>query len=157
MTFGHRHLLFCVALLASASCSKSPDRAFKIPTATEIFNLRQECARLAKAQENSIFPFGVKPENATVQSSSRYNPSSNRCFAEVQSTDVDSDTGRMTQTNSVMDGQSGRVLASTFEVFDKQTVAGSYCIRGKCSIGSTSPSKALVAAVIAKYMNDDEQ
>ena len=155
--FRHCRLGICVALLASTSCSKAPERAFKIPSAIEIFNLRKECAKLANEQENSRFPLGVKPENAAVETSSHYDPSTNRCFVEVQTTNVNSGTGGMTEEKTVVDGQSGRVLASTYEVFGKERVAGSYCIRGKCSIDSTILSKAQVDAVIAKYMNDDER
>ena len=82
-------------------------RAYNLPTASEVFRLRSECAALGqKILDNNLIG------NALTQSQvSHYNPTINRCFIEmtVQSGDLSGDDF----SEYLYDGQTGGMLAWT--------------------------------------------
>lgn len=80
------------------SCDK-PGAPNHIPTATEVFHLRSECAALGEKMKNDppVGWFGLASEL------SRYDPGTNRCYVELRSA----------SSTSLYDGQTGELLANT--------------------------------------------
>jgi hypothetical protein len=96
--------LMAIALLTS--CQSRPpaeDRSYKLPTATEVFHLRSECARLGEKimEENLIGGALSQPQE------SHYDPKTNRCY--VQLTVMSAKPGDY--TTDLYDGQTREMLA----------------------------------------------
>lgn len=96
--------------IALTGCGKSqskpaaePQRYSKLPTATEIFNLRTKCAQLAQQLDQRL-PYGANWVRVT---SSNYNASNNRCYVTL--TDMNEKSGAV--SNNLYDGQTGELLA----------------------------------------------
>jgi hypothetical protein len=99
-------LIAMVALLAS--CQNRPpaeDRAYKPPTATEVFHLRSECVRLGEkiVEENLIGSAQWMTQEF------HYNPKTNRCY--VRLTDTDKIKPRENYGINLYDGQTREMLA----------------------------------------------
>lgn len=88
-----------------------PISTFRMPTATEVFHLRSECATLGKKimEENTSGNSNYYEEQV-----SHYNPETNRCFVEVNHQIATSELPYKLH-RSLYDGQTGELLA-TFEV-----------------------------------------
>ena len=85
---------------------QASQRAYDLPTATEAFRLRSECAVLSqKLLDNNTV--GSAPTQSQV---SHYNPATNRCYVQltVQSANLSGDYF----SNYLFDGQTGEMLAS---------------------------------------------
>lgn len=80
-------------------------RTYNLPTATEVFNLRSECATLGQRVLNNNAIGGALTQSQI----SHYNPTTNRCYVEltVQSADL---SGKYI-ANYLSDGQTGDLLA----------------------------------------------
>ena len=95
--------------VVAAACSKPPakteERYSRLPTATEVFNLRTKCAQLARDLDES-FPYGLHWQRDTV---SNYSAKSNRCYVTlIDSNDVEKEYSR-----NLYDGQTRDLLAYT--------------------------------------------
>jgi hypothetical protein len=81
-------------------------RAFQLPTATEVFNLRSKCTALGEKimEENLI-------GSALTQSQvSHYNPQTNRCYVELTVQTADLQKANY-YSRSLFDGQTKEMLA----------------------------------------------
>jgi hypothetical protein len=108
-----RQLLF--GLLASTAiqtgCNPAQPTApptHQLPTATEVFNLRSECARLGV----KVLQGNPAESGFTDTELSDYKEQTNRCYVEVSSQPVDLHKGRRF-TDTLYDGQTGEMLAYT--------------------------------------------
>ena len=119
-----------------------PAANFRIPTATEVFHLRNECAKMGEKILSETL-IGIDLSKSQV---SKYDPKSNRCYVElfIASTDPKDEL----YTNSVLyDGQTGEMLAFATDKSGKETF-GSFKVR-KNSYGDTLD-------YMAEIMNDDD-
>ncbi len=117
-------LLFLATALLAAPSAFAAERAFQLPTATEIFQLRSACAILGQniLDDNVV---GVALSESQV---SHYDPSTNRCYVEVDVQTADLTKGLNYLHRVLYDGQTGEMLASaklergekSGMVFDKQ-------------------------------------
>lgn len=121
------------------------DVNFRLPTASEVFHLRSECAKLGEKilSENFI-------GNALVQSqTSKYDTKSNRCYVElfITSSDFSLDEDKKYRSSNLYDGQTGELLAYATENMGK-TKFGSFKV----------PQRSYDATVyyINQIMNDDD-
>ena len=83
--------------------------AFQLPTATEVFHLRSECASLGeKILENNHVGSAL-----TQSQTSHYDPQTNRCYVEltVQTADLVTPVGDWLNHRYLYDGQTGELLA----------------------------------------------
>ena len=95
-----------LAIVLLTSCQSRPpaeDRAYKLPTASEVFHLRSECARLGEkfVEEDLIGGVLGQPQE------SHYDPKTNRCY--VQLTVMSAKAGDF--TTQLYDGQTRQMLA----------------------------------------------
>ena len=84
--------------------------AFKVPTATEVFNLRSRCEDLAKAiQDQNVIRDALAQEHT-----SHYNPQANRCYVQldVHSADTSEPRSSFYSSTYVFDGQTRELLVS---------------------------------------------
>jgi hypothetical protein len=119
--------VICAVIALHCGCRKSPvssgeeSRAFKKPSATEIFNLRSKCADLgAKMLQDDgggVEVLNNDPKRMVFVSreqTSYYNPNTNRCYVEMYSNKVSPKYDDMYSMRAVYDGQTGELLADTF-------------------------------------------
>lgn len=99
-------LILLTMLIRNQSDLQTSQRVYNLPTATEVFHLRSECASLGqKILDNNAIG------NALTQSQvSHYNPATNRCYVQltVQSANLSGNYF----SNYLFDGQTGDILAS---------------------------------------------
>ena len=103
-----------------------PAANFRIPTATEVFHLRNECAKMGEKILSETL-IGIDLSKSQV---SKYDPKSNRCYVElfIASTNNSLPTDKF-YTNSILyDGQTGEMLAFATDKSGKQTF-GSFKVR----------------------------
>ncbi len=101
-------VIAAVGLLSSCqSKSSSTERTNQLPTATQVFHLRSECAALGQKILN-----GNVVGSALSQSQvSHYDPRTNRCYVELTIQTADT-TKPLDYLNRVLyDGQTGEMLA----------------------------------------------
>jgi hypothetical protein len=117
---------------------------FQLPTATEIFHLRSECAKMGEKilSENYI---GISLTQSQV---SKYDPKSNRCYVElsVMSADPSLPIEKFYQSYGLYDGQTKEMIAFATEE------------KGKKKFGSFKvPKKSYDDTLdyIYEVMNDD--
>lgn len=103
------------------------------PSATEIFNLRSECARLAENIGAANRPAPV----LAVKLLSHYDPRANRCYTEL-STEY---------TTRLYDAQTGELLVEAWNGTPPSFIKG----------GPATPSREAALAVIERAMADDWQ
>ncbi len=82
-----------------------------IPTATEVFHLRSECARLAEKMLEKLEK-DAEGSNSTESQLSHYDPPSNRCYVEISTQTTDGHGHNVDATDTLFDGQTGEHLAS---------------------------------------------
>ncbi len=108
-------LILCAVLGMLGSCKGSGSGtqgisvpASRLPTATEVFHLRSECAKLGEGILEGN-PIGSALTDSQV---SHYNPLTNRCYVEldVQNADLSGPVYYLHRT--LWDGQTGELLAS---------------------------------------------
>jgi hypothetical protein len=108
-------LLILVA--ASAGCQQPPvqqTRLSKLPSATEVFNLRTKCARLGQELDESM-PHG---SNWSQEVLSNYSIKENRCYIVL---DGFNESYRGERARYLYDGQTQELLASANLFRDKPT------------------------------------
>jgi hypothetical protein len=123
------HVLGCLFFALHLGCRKSPteeSRAFKKPSATEIFNLRSKCADMgAKMLEDKggeMPILSLNPISFMNQSQvTHYDVETNRCYIEFNSDYVTKKPNGGYQMRTVYDGQTGEVLADITTRSDKTT------------------------------------
>jgi hypothetical protein len=81
------------------------ERSQKLPTATEVFNLRTKCAELGRELNDSL-PYGPAWTRTTI---SNYVPKLNRCYATLE----DDDSATHKHYINLYDGQTRDLLAYT--------------------------------------------
>ncbi len=101
---------------------------FQLPTATEIFHLRSECAKMGE----KILSENLVGSALTHTQVSKYDPKLNRCFVELDITSADTSLPpEKFYTNFVLyDGQTGEMLAYATNKMGKQTY-GSFKVHQK--------------------------
>jgi hypothetical protein len=95
----------CTALLATAAAGQ--ERQYRLPTATEVFQLRSACGELGyQLAKRKVVPAGHYQAHA-----SRYDPKTNRCFVRLM---VTTDPPKVDDYLDVYlyDGQSNEMLAA---------------------------------------------
>jgi hypothetical protein len=104
--------ILLIATILLAGCQSQPKPAAlapesysKLPTATEVFNLRTKCTQLAQQLDESL-PYGASWRRQTV---SNYSAKSNRCYVEL----YDSADSIQEYTRDLYDGQTRDLLAYT--------------------------------------------
>lgn len=112
--------MFCVtaAVLAASSCRQperpadNPPTYNRLPTATEVFDLRSRCAALGDRilSENRIGPA------LTQDQVSHYNPGTNHCYVklEVSTADLRTPQERFIRDEYLYDGQTKELLADAY-------------------------------------------
>lgn len=74
-----RRLVVLASLLLVSAAAMAQERAYQLPTATEVFRLRSACTELAeKILEGSLIGPALSQEQI-----SNYNPGTNRCYVEL--------------------------------------------------------------------------
>lgn len=144
-----------VALLAS--CQGRPPtpaveaRAYELPTATEVFHLRSECAILG----NKILEENVVGRALTQSQNSHYNPMTNGCYVEltVQTADLSAPEKEAYYSTYLYDGQTREMLASAFK---KKGLKGGM-IFGEFPKGDSEAQFWAAAEFINKAMADDRK
>lgn len=130
-----------------------------IPTATEVFHLRSECARLAeKMLENDVVGIAL-----TKSQLSHYNPQSNRCYVELSAQTADLTDPNIYASDTLYDGQTGELLAQrTFKGRSCPVVGPDCKMTGnvfdkhhESSVGKTSYDDA--SGYIDSLMDDDRK
>jgi hypothetical protein len=107
----HGILAGLIAAAVLTGCNKNPDQTdakpFQPPTATEVFNLRSQCAEFAMKWRSAGYPF------RTTSWVSHYAPRSNRCYIKTESSSVNPTNNRPKTLTSLYDGQTEELLAWT--------------------------------------------
>jgi hypothetical protein len=126
--------IFTAALFVLAlSFQATAQPVVQPPTASEVFHLRSECAVLSQKILSGL----VIPPPLFGSEASHYDPSTNRCYAEiyVQTDDIDTPPEKRKETSRYLyDGQTGEMLAGarmllgqrSGNVFDGQRLNSDY-------------------------------
>lgn len=129
---------------------QTPQQAYNLPTATEVFRLRSECAALSqKILDDNIIG------NALHQSQvSHYNPATNRCYSQltVQSTSLSGDYF----SNYLYDAQTRDILAWASQEKGKKEFGNIFNGPAKTSV--SDPSETTFQSTndyINEVMSDD--
>lgn len=146
-----------VAVALLASCQNRPptapveDRAYKLPSATEVFHLRSECAALG----DKILEENVVGRALTQSQNSHYNPMTNRCYAEltVQTANFSTPEKESYYSTYLYDGQTREMLASA----SKKKGLRSGVIFGESPQGDSEAQFWAAADFINKTMADDRK
>lgn len=102
-----RWLAVVLVSLPLVSVALAQERAYQLPTATEVFKLRSACAELSEQiLENNIVSNLVG--SAVQERLSNYNPRTNRCYVELKVFKNDTVHHRY-----LFDGQTKELLASS--------------------------------------------
>lgn len=130
--------------------SSQTQHTYNLPTSTEVFNLRSECAALGqKALDNNSIGSALSQSQ-----NSYYNPTTNRCFVQltVQSANLSGDYF----SEYLSDGQTGDLLATATKEKGKKNYGVIY--GGPTEISNTDNSNDSFNSTsyyIGKVMNDD--
>jgi hypothetical protein len=126
------YFLVAVAIASAYWIGKQhADTSSVRPSATEIFNLRSACAKLAENIEIANRPSLV----VTYKLLSHYEPRVNRCFAELSSE----------YATRLYDGQTSELLVEAWNGTQFSFIKG----------GPEQPSRDAALAVITRTMADD--
>lgn len=96
-------LLSAALLIGCSRPAPVEQRVSKLPTATEVFNLRNQCAALADKLDESL-PYGSNWSRTTT---SNYSAKANRCYVEL----FDHNTVTNEFSRNLYDGQTRDLLA----------------------------------------------
>ena len=89
----------------------------QLPTATEVFHLRGECAKLAdKIREGNTIGSALAQE-----ASSRYDAKANRCRVELWVHSSDLNAMPYHHSRTIFDGQTGAILANVGDVNGRES------------------------------------
>jgi len=108
-----------IYLILLCACNKQqdvkptpPPSTFRIPSASEAFELQSKCSQLGEKilQDNFI------GSALTQEQISYYNPLDNRCYVElnVHTADLSNPAARYIEHHSLFDGQTHEMLASAY-------------------------------------------
>ena len=144
-------LFFCGCQKSSAPAPISGGHSFQAPTATEVFNLRSKCAELGE----KIMKNTAVGDTLTKDQISHYDPKTNRCY--VQLTIWNPKLGKADDyfQQSLIDGQTGQVLASIHR--EKGTKSGAISIDPSPLNGNPDELYVDASLFISKMMADDRQ
>ena len=78
-----------------------------LSAATEVFNLRSQCAALA----GRLLAGGVHGPDVQARQKSNYSPVNNRCYVELDFSPADASSPDYQATRYLYDGQTGEMLA----------------------------------------------
>jgi hypothetical protein len=128
----------------------------RLPSATEVFDLRSKCAALAaKIMEENIIGPALAQEQL-----SHYNPESNRCYVRLEVHTGDLSTPRDKYRSSVYfyDGQTREMLMTTTVQGDQKSamIFSDSLLKFAPSKGDT-PTYEEAAAIISKFMAEDRK
>ena len=127
-----------------------PQRVYNLPTATEVFHLRQECVALGqKILDNNIVGAAL-----TSSQVSHYNPVTNRCY--IQLTTMSANLSNDYFSNYLFDGQTGEMLASATKEKGKKEYGSIFSGPAKTTV--SDPSETTFQSTndyIGEIMNDD--
>ena len=100
-----------MAIALLTSCQSRPpaeDRSNKLPTATEVFHLRSECARLGeKIMEENLIGGALSQTQE-----SHYDPKTNRCYVQLAVMTADMTKPQDYYAVYLYDGQTREILAT---------------------------------------------
>ena len=126
-------------------------RAYNLPTATEVFRLRSECATLGqKILDNNTIGSAL-----TQSQVSHYNPMTNRCYIQLTVQSADLGSGSYF-SNTLYDGQTGDILASATQQKGKKEYGNIF--NGPTKITVPNPSETTFQSTndyINEIMTDD--
>jgi hypothetical protein len=108
--------MLATPLLALCACQtketeKQPVPSNRLPTATEVFDLRSKCAALAeKIMDDNLIGSALAQEQL-----SHYSPYTNRCYVKlhVHTADLATPQDRFISESYLYDGQTKELLATT--------------------------------------------
>jgi hypothetical protein len=100
--------LVVLVWLSTLAVAAAQEQTFRLPTATEVFNLRTKCAALGKQilEGNAISP------TLTQSQISHYDPITNRCYVEL-TVQIADPSKPLYVHRYLFDGQTEEMLAST--------------------------------------------
>jgi hypothetical protein len=134
----------------TVSLASGAERFHQLPTATEVFQLRSQCAKLGEQMLQDIFIGSALTEDQL----SHYEPRTNRCYVEVTVRTVDLTKPNPYINRTLYDGQTKELLA--FARTEKGVKSGMVFDRQG---PSTNPTKNLgwedASAYIDEKMLDD--
>ena len=99
--------------LSSQSKASPTGQINQLPTATEIFNLRSECTKLAEKllKKSSAYDRNYGDKSLSYDQVSNYNPEKNRCFVELAVHPLDISKVAFNTKYYLYDGQTSELLA----------------------------------------------
>jgi hypothetical protein len=108
-----RNKVFVLLALIFSGChaasDSKPEPAYaKLPTASEVFNLRTKCAQLGQ----KILDDDLHGPAVSIREVSNYNPQTNRCYVKLEASpaDLSAPMDKYYVNTSVYDGQTGELL-----------------------------------------------
>jgi hypothetical protein len=113
-----------------------------------VFDLRSKCAELGE----KILKSAVAGDGLTKDQVSHYEPATNRCYVQMTIGDANS-TGGDTFEQSLLDGQTGQVLATIRR--EKGTKSGTIYI-DPSPLNGNSDEMYLDASLFIKQMMEDD-
>ena len=151
-------LLVLSVLLFFSGCQKSSSPvpsadapSFRSPTATEVFNLRSQCAELGeKIMKNTVAGDDLKKDQL-----SHYEPKTNRCY--VRLTVWNANLGKRDEyyQQYLFDGQTGQVLAAIRR--ENGVKSGDIYSDPSPSQGNSDEMYVDASIFISQMMADDRQ
>ena len=141
---------------ATAPCVPAPTApagasSFRPPTATEVFNLRSNCADLGeKILEKTVAGDALKKEEL-----SHYEPKTNRCYVQLTVQNLNPANGDENFQQSLTDGQTGQVLAEIRR--QKGTKSGRIYVDPSPLNGNSDELYLDASMFIGEMMEDDRQ
>lgn len=132
--------------------SSISNRHVTLPTASEVFELRSKCAALGDKMmsENVIDPALAQEVN------SHYNPSTNRCYVELDVHNADLSAPKYKLSKFLYDGQTSELLA-TLTTIGTERQAGMVFDPMHKSTNSANAGFDDADDYIASRMSDDRQ
>jgi hypothetical protein len=144
-------LLFSGCQKPSAPIAPVSETSFRAPTATEIFNLRSKCAELGeKIMKDTVVGDALRKNQI-----SHYDPKTNRCYVQLTIWNADPAKADEYFQQSLLDGQTGQVLAAIRRV--NGTKSGDISIDPSPLNGNPDELYVDASLFIAKMMADDRQ
>jgi len=136
------------------SADKQPSYS-RLPTATEIFDLRSKCA----AQGEKVMEENFIGNALAQEQTSRYSPETNRCYVklDVHTANLNTPQENFTRDEFLFDGQTKELLLSaSWRGNQKSSVIESDSLR-KFFKNPALPSYDEADAVIDKFMAEDRK
>ena len=143
-----------VLFLVSCQRPSTEQSSNRMPSATEVFELRTKCAVMGeKIMEDNIIGTALMHQQI-----SRYNPITNRCYIklEVSTADLGTPQERFVRSQYLFDGQTKEMLASaSWEGLNKKTA---YLFPDNLkSLSHDPPAYEEVDAIIERFMAEERK